>query len=57
MVIRLTNAVIDSVEETETRRLKLLKVSSKGNGAILSLELPPVLTNVAYKVKKNSNLN
>jgi len=43
MVIRLTNAVIDSVEETETRRLKLLKVSSKSNGATLSLELPDAL--------------
>lgn len=43
MVIRLKTAVIDSVEETETRRLKLLKVSSKSDGASLTLELPDAL--------------
>jgi hypothetical protein len=43
MVIRLKTAVIDSVEETETRRLKLLKVSSKSDGATLSMELPDAL--------------
>jgi hypothetical protein len=43
MVIRLKNAVIDSVEETETRRLKLLKVSSKSEGATFTLELPEAL--------------
>ncbi|MHA2118765.1 MAG: hypothetical protein ACW98J_07585 [Candidatus Thorarchaeota archaeon] len=43
MVIRLKDAVIDSIEETETRRLKLLKVSSKSDGATLTLELPDAL--------------
>lgn len=43
MVIRLKDAVIDSVEETETRRLKLLKVSSKSEGATFTLELPDAL--------------
>ena len=43
MVIRLKTAVIDSVEETETRRLRLLKVSSKSEGAALTLELPDAL--------------
>ena len=43
MVIRLKDAIIDSIEETETRRLKLLKVSSKKDGATLSLELPDAL--------------
>ena len=43
MVIRLKDAVIDSVEETETRRLKLLKVSSKSESATLTLELPDAL--------------
>jgi hypothetical protein len=43
MVIRLKDAIIDSIEETETRRLKLLRVSSKKNGATLSLELPDAL--------------
>ncbi len=44
MTIRLKTAVIDSVEETETRRLKLLKVSSKSDGATLTLELPDALS-------------
>ncbi|MFW9868896.1 MAG: hypothetical protein ACFFFO_00385 [Candidatus Thorarchaeota archaeon] len=43
MVIRFKDAVIDSVEETETRRLKFLKISSKSDGAKLSLELPDAL--------------
>ena len=43
MVIRLKNAVIDSVEETETRRLKLLKVSLKSESASFTLELPDAL--------------
>jgi hypothetical protein len=43
MVIRLKTAIINSVEETETRRLKLLKVSSKSDGATLTLELPDAL--------------
>ncbi|MFX1482616.1 MAG: hypothetical protein ACFFCP_05430 [Promethearchaeota archaeon] len=43
MVIRLKDAVIESIEETETRRLKILKVSSKGDGAALTLELPDAL--------------
>ena len=43
MVIRLKDAVIDSVEETETAKLKLLKVSSKSDGATLTLELPDAL--------------
>jgi hypothetical protein len=43
MVIRFKDAVIDSVGETETRRLKLLKVSSKGDSATLTLELPDAL--------------
>ncbi|MFW9793347.1 MAG: hypothetical protein ACFFEE_03505 [Candidatus Thorarchaeota archaeon] len=37
------DAVIDSVEETETRRLKLLKVSSKSDNATLTIELPDAL--------------
>jgi hypothetical protein len=44
MAIRLKSAVIDSIEETETRRLKLLKVSSKSDGATLTLEMPDALS-------------
>lgn len=43
MVIRLKDTVIDSIEDTETRRLKLVKISSKSEGAILTLELPEAL--------------
>ncbi len=43
MVIRFKDAVIDSIGETETRRLKLLKVSSKSDSATLTLELPDAL--------------
>lgn len=43
MVIRLKDTVIDSIEDTETRRLKLIKMSSKSEGAVLTLELPEAL--------------
>jgi hypothetical protein len=43
MVVRFKNTKIDSVEETETRRLKLLKISSKSDGATISVELPDAL--------------
>ena len=48
MVIRLKDAVIDSVDETETRRLKLLKVSSKSEGATFTLELPDALCDTLH---------
>ncbi len=43
MPIKLKSAVIDSVEETETKRLKLIKISSKTDGATVTLELPEAL--------------
>ncbi len=43
MVVRLKDSKIDSIEETETRRLKLVKLSSKSEGAALTIELPDVL--------------
>lgn len=43
MVVRLKGSRIDSIEETETRRLRLLKMSSRSGGATLSVELPDVL--------------
>jgi hypothetical protein len=43
MVIKLKDMVIDSVEDTETRRLKILKISSKAEGVTLILELPDAL--------------
>ena len=44
MVIRLKDAVIESVDDTETRRLKLIKMSSKTDGATITLELPEALS-------------
>jgi hypothetical protein len=43
MVIRLKSASIDSIDDTETRRLKRVKVISKSDGATLELELPEAL--------------
>ncbi|MHA1480112.1 MAG: hypothetical protein ACTSQZ_01640 [Candidatus Thorarchaeota archaeon] len=43
MVIRLKDTVIESVDDTETRRLKLIKMSSKTDGATVTLELPEAL--------------
>jgi hypothetical protein len=44
MVIRLKDTVIESVDDTETRRLKLIKMSSKANGATITIELPEALS-------------
>ena len=44
MVIRLKDTVIESVDDTETRRLKLIKMSSKTSGATITLELPEALS-------------
>ncbi|MFO7837176.1 MAG: hypothetical protein R6V83_11005 [Candidatus Thorarchaeota archaeon] len=43
MVVKLENAVIESMEETETKNLRLLEITSEGGNARLSLELPEVL--------------
>ncbi|MFW9843879.1 MAG: hypothetical protein ACFFEV_04830 [Candidatus Thorarchaeota archaeon] len=43
MVIRLKDIVIESVDDTETRRLKLIKMTSKTEGATITLELPDAL--------------
>jgi len=44
MVIRIKDAVIESVDDTETRRLKLIKMTSKTDGAAITLELPEALS-------------
>jgi len=43
MVVRLRSAVIESIENTETKRLKIVKISSKEEGASVSIELPEAL--------------
>ena len=48
MVIRIKGGIIDQIEDTETKRLKLLKISSPTEKAILTIELPEALSN-AFK--------
>ena len=43
MVVKLENAKIESMEETETKNLRLLEISSREGKAKLTLELPEVL--------------
>jgi hypothetical protein len=43
MVIRLKGASVDSIDDTETRRLKKIKILSKADGATLEMELPDAL--------------
>ena len=43
LAVRIKGALIASIDDTETRRLKLLKLTSKTEGATLSLELPEAL--------------
>ncbi|RDE16620.1 MAG: hypothetical protein C4K49_04470 [Candidatus Thorarchaeota archaeon] len=44
MGVRFKDAIIESIKETDTKRLKLLKVSSKSDGATLTIELPEALS-------------
>ncbi|TFG33428.1 hypothetical protein EU528_00340 [Candidatus Thorarchaeota archaeon] len=44
MVIRLKDTVIESVDDTETRRLRTIKMASKADGATITLELPEALS-------------
>ena len=43
MPVKLKNAVINSIETTETKKLKTLKMVSKTEGASLTIELPNAL--------------
>ncbi len=43
MVVRLRDAVIESIDDTETKRLRLVQISSKEEGANITLELPEAL--------------
>jgi hypothetical protein len=43
MVIRIKGGLIDQIEDTETKRLKLMKISSKKDKIALTLELPDAL--------------
>lgn len=43
MGIKLKDAVIDLIDDTETKRLKLVRITSKIDGATLTIELPEAL--------------
>ena len=43
MPVRIKDAVINSIEDTETKKLKILKMASKAEGASLTIELPDAL--------------
>lgn len=43
MVVRLKSTIIESIEDTETKRLKIVKLVSKDDGAQVTMELPEVL--------------
>lgn len=43
MGIKLKDAVIDLIDDTETKRLKLVRITSKIDGATLTTELPEAL--------------
>ena len=43
MPVRIKDAVINSIEPTETKRLQILKMVSKTEGASLTIELPDAL--------------
>lgn len=43
MGIKLKDAIIDLIDDTDTKRLKLVKITSKIDGATLTIELPEAL--------------
>lgn len=43
LVIRIKEAIIEEISQTETKRLKLVRIASKSEGAELSIELPDAL--------------
>jgi hypothetical protein len=46
MVVRIKGGIIDQIEDTETKYLKFLKVSSQLEKATITLELPEALCSV-----------
>lgn len=52
MVIRLKGARIDAIEETDTRRLMNIKISSKEAGFSMTMDLPDALSS-SFQPKEN----
>jgi hypothetical protein len=46
MVVRIKGGIIDQIEDTEVKRLKILKMTSQIDKTTLTLELPEALCNV-----------
>jgi hypothetical protein len=46
MVVRIKGGTIDQIEDTETKRLKFLRISSPRKKIMLTLELPEALCSV-----------
>ena len=55
MVVRIKDGIIDQIDDTETKRLKLLRVSSQPEKTTLTLELPEALCNV-FKSQDTVNI-
>ncbi|MHA2378003.1 MAG: hypothetical protein ACXADO_02520 [Candidatus Thorarchaeota archaeon] len=55
MVVRLKNTTIESIEDTETRKLKILNMVCRDEGARVVLELPEVLCDT-MKAKDEVNI-
>ena len=55
MVVRIKGGIIDQIEDTETKRLRILKISSQIDKATLTLELPEALCNV-FKPQDNVDI-
>lgn len=46
MVVRIKGGKIDQIEDTETKQLKSLKISSPSEKIFLTIELPDALSNI-----------
>ncbi len=55
MPVRIKDAVINSIEITETKKLRVLKMMSKTEGASLTIELPDALCD-PFRVKDSVDI-
>ena len=54
MVIRIKDAKISSIDESETKRLRVVKLESKADGVSLTLEVPEALST---KIEESNTLD
>ncbi|RLI51033.1 MAG: hypothetical protein DRO73_01250 [Candidatus Thorarchaeota archaeon] len=55
MVVRLKGALIEEISETETARLRSIRIGLKPEGAVLTLELPEALCDT-FKTREDVNV-